>query len=163
MLGYAIYAMAGTAIASIVDLTTTVTLGSVLLAVLVAAIAGFMTIRSKVARVWRDEADGQRARADRVQAELEQERTDRAASDREQQEIRQELKAQIAALDAKTDLTSALETIRVMNAELAGSIATQIAEVMSVGAQRSEDRDLRTHGLLEEIRDRLPDDVPEAA
>jgi hypothetical protein len=161
MLGYAIFAMTGTALATVVDFSKTVTLGSVLLAVLIAAIAGGMTIRSKVARVWRDEADGQRARADRLQADLEQQKSDRVASDREQSEARSELKAQIAALEAKTDLTGALEAIRVMNADLASAFATRIGEAMAAGAQRSEERDVRTHELLEAIRDRLPDEEGE--
>ena len=156
--GYAIYVLAGGAVAEVIDFTHTITLGTVLLAVVIGAIASLMTIRSKVASVWREEAEGAEKR-------LEQEKRSRAEFDRQQQELRHDLKdkiagltAQLKVMEAKTDLSAALESIREMNAELATNVAAQIADAMVANGERSEARDARTHELLEAIRDRLPDE-----
>lgn len=145
-----------------VDFRDQITLGSIMVTVVIMAIAGLFTIRTKIANVWREEAEGERAAKERAQEELKQAAVERAEFERYQQELRHELKNQIAAqrhqivaLEAKTDLTVALENIREMNADLAGSFANQIAEVLATGSMRSEERDQRTHELLEEIRDRI--------
>lgn len=146
-----------------VDFSHTITLGSVLIAFIIIAISGVFTIRSKIAGIWRQEAEGERAKASRLELELAKERADRLVFERAQQELRHDLKgevvalkAQLKAVEAKTDLTVALEAIRVMNAELAEHVSGAIMQVMKTGSQLSEDRDHRTHVLLSEIRDKLP-------
>ncbi len=146
-----------------VDFNHTITLGSILTAFIVIAIAGVFTVRSKIATIWRQEAEGERAKASRLELELATERADRLVFERAQQELRHDLKgevvalkAQLKAVEAKTDLTVALEAIRVMNAELAEHVSGAIMQVMKTGSQVSEDRDHRTHALLTEIRDKLP-------
>lgn len=155
--------LASIGLLSAIDFKGTITLGSVLLSLLVIALAAFFTIRSKIATIWREEAEGERAAKDRLLEILTEERGERAKFEREQQDVRHELKgelatckAQLKAMEAKTDLTAALESIRVMNADLAENISRAILEYMQTGSRRSEDRDLRTHELLTEIRDKLP-------
>lgn len=164
MAGHAAYLLVAGVVAAI-DFKNTVTTGSILLTAVVLAFAGLFTIRSHAAKVWRDDAEGQRAAKELLQEQLATERADRAGFDREQQELRHALTTDLAteqmkvqALEAKTDFTVALEKIREMNADLAGQFARQIADTLRESAKRSEDRDKRTHALLEAIRDRLPDD-----
>lgn len=145
------------------DFNHEVTLGSILTAFIVIAIAGVFTVRSKIATIWRQEAEGERAAKQRLEDALTAERSERALSDRQQQEARQDLqaevvalKAQLKAVEARTDLTAALETIRVMNADLAGNISGAIIHVIQDWNAKSDERDQQTHTLLSEIRDKLP-------
>lgn len=147
MLGHlAIYsAITGWILAIDIDFRGQITLGSIIIATLVIFIAGLFTIRSKIAEIWREEAEGERQAKERCQEELNKERLSRADFEREQQEIRHELKNQIAALtgqlkvmESKTDLTAALDALN------------------EIAAQQHDGHDA-THRLLEEIRDKLPD------
>ncbi len=124
-----------------VDFNHTITLGSILTAFIVIAIAGVFTVRSKIATIWRQEAEGERAAKQRLEEALAAERADRLAFERQQQEIRHDLKgenvalrAQLKAVEAKTDLTVALEAIRVMNAELAEHVSGAIMQAWHMRA-----------------------------
>ncbi len=146
-----------------VDFNHTITAGSILIAFVIAIAAGAATIRSKIAAVWREEAEGQRAAKERLQETLLKERADRARFDREQQDLRHGLKSDVAALtaqlkamEARTDLTVALEAIREMNAALAEQVGGSIITVLKELANISEGRDAGFHDLLTEIRDKLP-------
>ncbi len=146
-----------------VDFTHTITAGSILIAFVIAIAAGAATIRSKIAAVWREEAEGQRAAKERLEETLLKERADRIRFDREQQDLRHGLKSDVAALtaqlkamEARTDLTVALETIREMNAKLAEEVGGSIIQVLKELAHVSEDRDSAFNQLLIEIRDKLP-------
>lgn len=162
-LGHANGLLAGLGIYTAIDFRGSITLGSILIAVLIAALAGFFTIRSKIAVIWRQEAEGERAIRLRLEHELAKEKADRAAFDREQQELRHDLKddiasykAQLKAMEAKTDLSAALEAIRAMNEGLAGSIVELLEKRDSTVVAAMESRDAETHRLLQEIRDKLP-------
>ncbi len=162
-LGHATGLLTSAGVVFAVDFNHTITLGSILTAFIVIAIAGVFTVRSKIATIWRQEAEGERAAKQRLEEALAAERADRLVFERQQQEMRHDLKgevvalkAQLKAVEAKTDLTVALEAIRVMNAELAEHVSGAIMQVMKTGSQLSEDRDHRTHVLLTEIRDKLP-------
>lgn len=152
-----------------VDFRDQITLGSALVAALIVIVAGVFTIRSKIAATWRQDAEGWQARAELKQRELDEEKASRAEFDREQQELRHALKndlaaakAQLQVMEAKTDLTLALDTIRQMNEstvkELAAAITAAVGDGLQTAATGSEERDGRTHKLLEEIRDRMPDE-----
>jgi hypothetical protein len=158
-LGHLAVVMAGAGIFTAIDFNHTVTLGSVLIAVVLAAIAGLFTIRSKIANIWRQEAEGERARADRLQEELTEEKASRALFEREQQELRHDLKdqlaqckAQLKVMEAKTDLTVALEAIKALNEHTTESIVSAMHRTSLL----SEQRDNKTQELLEAIRDKLP-------
>ncbi len=162
-LGHATGLLTSLGVVFAVDFNHTITLGSVLTAFIVIAIAGVFTVRSKIATIWRQEAEGERASKQRLEETLASERADRVLFERQQQELRHDLKgevvackAQLKAMEARTDLTAALEAIRVMNADLAQGVADSILLAMKVGSGLSEDRDHRTHSLLTEIRDKLP-------
>lgn len=155
--------LASLGVATAIDFNHTITLGSVLLAFVIIAIAGVFTIRSKIAAIWREEAEGERASKERLEELLSKERADRSLEEREQQELRHELKneiasckAQLKVMEARTDLTAALEAIRVMNADLASTVSHEILTLMRHAGHLSEERDQRTHHLLAEIRDKLP-------
>jgi hypothetical protein len=146
---------AGGAIAAI-DFKNQVTLGSIIVTCVVVALAGLFTIRSKIASVWREDAEGQRAAKESLQEELAAERDSRVAFDKQQQELRHDLKndlatakAQLQVMEAKTDLTAALDTIRQMSETTVGAVSTTIRQGL-------EERDARMYALLGEIRDRLP-------
>lgn len=143
-----------------VDFNHTITLGSILIGIVIVVIAGVFTIRSKIATIWREEAEGERAAKERLEEELAEEKASRADFEREQQEIRHNLKdelatckAQLAVMEAKTDLTIALDAIRDMNHQTVTEISAAIAEIF---IERSKQEHAKTHQLLGEIRDKLP-------
>lgn len=127
----------GGAIAA-VDFKEQITLGSVIVTALILCIAGLFTWRSKIASVWREEAEGEKAKAERLEDEL-----------LRANEQRRRLEVQVSELKAKTDLTTAIDEIRDITRGTAEAI---IAEISKTG----QIRDGRTLEVLEEIRDRLP-------
>lgn len=136
----------GVILATDVNFRSQITLGSVIVGVLILVFAGTITVRSKIANIWREEAEGERAAKERLQEELTAEKLARTQFEKEQQEIRHDLKdkiagykAQIQVLEAKTDLTVALDAIR------------------AVSITQTEGHH-RTHQLLEAIRDKMPDE-----
>ena len=162
MLGHAISVFAGAGIVAEIDFNHTITLGSILIVGVIAGLAGFFTIRSKIAEVWRLEAEGQRVAKETAEAELDREKQRRLKFEREQQELRHDLKAELAACkaqlkatEARTDLTAALEAIKEMS-EHGTAVSRMLSEAMSHASELSEQRDLRTQQLLVEIRDKLP-------
>ncbi len=169
-LGLSIGLLTSAGVVFAIDFNHTITLGSILTAFVVIAIAGVFTVRSKIATIWRQEAEGERAAKQRLEEALAAERADHLTFERQQQEIRHDLKgevvalkAQLKAVEAKTDLTVALEAIRVMNADLAETVATSIVRVIQEWNTKSEERDGRSHILLAEIRDKLPEEPIEKA
>ncbi len=147
-----------------IDFNSQITLGSILIAFILIAVSGIFTVRSKIATIWREEAEGERAAKERYEQALTKERADRIQVERQQQELRHDLKSEVAglkaqlkAVEAKTDLTAALETIRQMNATLAEQLSGSIVQVLRELAKTSEQRDAGFHSLLTEIRDKLPD------
>ncbi len=129
-LGYLTGLLFSLTVIATVDLSSEITLGSILIAFIIIAVSGVFTVRSKIATIWREEAEGERASKDRLEEILANERIERTAFERQQQEVRHELKGEIAALkaqikvmEAKTDLSVALEAIREMHANLADQVA----------------------------------------
>ncbi len=129
-LGYLTGLLFSLTVIATVDLSNEITLGSILIAFIIIAVSGVFTVRSKIATIWREEAEGERASKDRLEEILANERIERTAFERQQQEIRHELKGEIAALkaqikvmEAKTDLSVALEAIREMHSNLADQVA----------------------------------------
>jgi hypothetical protein len=162
MLGHLAFIITGAGLFTAIDFNHTITLGSVLIVIVIAAFAFVYTARSKIATVWRQEAEGERARADRLQEELTEEKASRASFEREQQELRHDLKDQIAqckaqlkVMEAKTDLTAALEAIRGLNEQTTESIVSAMHRTSLL----SEQRDNKTQELLGEIRDKLPSEA----
>lgn len=171
MLGHAAIATAGVGGLVAVDFRDQITTGSIIVAAAVLVVAGLFTVRSRIANVWREEAEGEKAAKERVQVELAEALRERAAFERDQTELRHQLKndlaardLQLQALEAKTDLTSALDAIRAMNETTTAAIAAAhdktdhaIADAIALVLER----DGKTHDLLEEIRDRIaPADQP---
>lgn len=149
-------------LAAEIDFSHTITLGSVLVAFVVLAIAGIFTLRSKIANVWRQEAEGERALRERAQEELNNARQERQSFEREQQELRHALKnevvglkAQIKVLESRTDLSSALDAIRDIG-DHGTAVSRELVAVIKSWNDLSVERDNETHQLLKEIRDKLP-------
>lgn len=164
MAGHAAVLFAGIGGLVAVDFRDQITTGSIIVSVVIIVVAGLVTWRSKVATIWREEAEGQRAAKERVQADLAAALLERADFAREQQDLRHNLKdtiaaqtMQIRALEAKTDLTAALASIREMNEGTVAAVSSAVSAAITEGirASGSEARDVRTHELLEEIRDRM--------
>ncbi len=72
------------------NFSSTITLGSIILGIIVLVVAALFTIRSNVASVWRQEAEGWKARAEEMQLKLDEER-----------EVRHELKNELAGCRAE--------------------------------------------------------------
>lgn len=160
-LGHFAVVITGAGVFTAVDFSHTITLGSVLIAFIVVAVAGVFTVRSKIANIWREEAEGERAVRQRLERELADEKKSRADFERQQQELRHDLKdeitackAQLKVMEAKTDLSVALAAIKTMNEHTTDAIV----EAMRGSASLSEARDAATHQLLTEIRDKLPNE-----
>lgn len=172
MLGHSAMLVSGFGALAVVDFSHTVTLGSILIAFIILIVSGIFTVRSKIATIWRQEAEGERAAKERLEEQLAAEKAgraedmaaeklDRAAFEREQQELRHDLKdelvackAQLKVMEAKTDLTAALDAIQAMNAHTTDSIVAAMHKTSLL----SEQRDGKTQTLLEEIRDKLPEE-----
>jgi hypothetical protein len=166
MLGHFALVITGAGLFTAVDFNHTITLGSVLIGIIVIVVAALFTIRSKIATIWREEAEGERAAKERAESELAEEKASRAAFELEQQEIRHNLKndlaacqAQLKIMEARTDLTAALEAIRQMNQQTVTEISAAIAQIF---VDKSAQEHAKTHSLLGEIRDRLPSEQEEA-
>lgn len=169
-------ASSGIAAIGMVDYKGTITLGSVITAILVAAIAGFFTLRSKVASAWREEAEAERAKADRLSQELREQKEQRLIFEREQQEIRHGLKDEIAGLKAtlevekaKHDLGSLLEKMQAFHADAmtamvanTGDAVTTLTQAIGAISTKLDTNQIalmagqdEQTGLLREIRDSL--------
>lgn len=151
----------GAGLFTAIDFSHTITLGSVLIAFLVVVISGIFTVRSRIANIWRQEAEGERAAKDRLVEELAAEKLSRIEFEKEQQEIRHDLKGEIAECKAllkiaetRTDLTGALEAIKELNAHTTEAIAESMRSISLLSQQRDDE----THNLLSEIRDKLPNE-----
>ncbi len=136
-LGYLTGLLFSLTVIATVDLSNEITLGSILIAFIIIAVSGVFTVRSKIATIWREEAEGERASKDRLEEILANERIERTKFERQQQEIRHELKGEIAALkaqikvmEAKTDLSVALEAIRQMHVILVEQIAESTIRIL---------------------------------
>lgn len=150
-----------------VDFSHTITLGSILLGIVIAAAAGLITIRSKVATVWQQEANGYREQAQRIGEELLAEKSSRAKFEREQQELRHALKDELAAVkaalkveEAKHDLSTILERMQGLHSEaMAALTSAQSAAVDSVTlalqelGRKLEEGQAEQKVLLRDIRD----------
>lgn len=141
-----------------VDFRGTITLGSLLVGLLIATVAGFATIRSRVSSIWREEANGWREKAERQERELADKNAEMAEFAHDQQERRHELKSELAGVAAKLKVEEAKHDLGVLlermqdfhNEAMAAMSARSVAAVGEVGARL--DQQLR---LLEEIRDAL--------
>lgn len=154
--------LAGIGLIGAVDFRGTITLGSVLLSLLVIALAAFFTIRSKIATIWREEAEGERAAKQRLEEQLALEKERRLVQDQEQQDLRHELRnelagarAELKVMESRTDLTAALEAIKDIG-EHGTRVSRELVETIGSWNKASVERDDKTHQLLAEIRDKLP-------
>lgn len=152
-----------------VDFKGTITLGSILIGIMIAGIAGFATIRSRISSIWREEANGWREKADRQEQELAAKQAEMTAFAHDQQELRHQMKGEIAALtarlkveEAKHDLGVLLERMQDLhNAAMAAMGASTISAVSDISAAIHElggrlDRgQAEQRQLLQEIRDSL--------
>jgi hypothetical protein len=160
MIGHLAIVMVGAGVFAAIDFSRTITLGSVLLGIIVLVVAAMFTIRSKIATIWREEAEGERARVARLEEQIAEEKEDRANFELAQQEIRHDLKdelaackAQLKAMEARTDLTVALREIREMNENTVTKIGQLVVDTF---VEKSKQEHAETHKLLSEIRDKLP-------
>lgn len=160
--GHVVYLITGFSVVATIDFQDKITLGSILTTAVLISVAGLFTVRSKIANIWREEAEGERAAKERCLHEISELKAERAAFERDQQEIRHDLKDQLAAaraqikvLESKTDLTEALGAIKDIG-EHGTAVSRELVETIGSWNEQSIVRDERTHVLLEEIRDKLP-------
>lgn len=152
-----------------VDFKGTITLGSILIAILIAAIAGFATIRSRVSSIWREEANGWREKAERQEAELVAKQAEMSAFAHDQQEVRHQLKGELAAMsarlkveEAKHDLGLLLERMQDLHNQAMTAMGSQTVAAVGDISRAINDLGVRIdegrreqRDLLTEIRDSL--------
>lgn len=110
-------------------------IGATLLGVAMFALAAFFTVRSKVAEVWRQEAEGWREKSDGLEATLTRERE-------EQRDVRHALKQEVGTMKAllaveraKTDLSGVMELLAA-ESERAATRAERIVEALEAVATK---------------------------
>lgn len=132
-------------LADSVNFSNTITTGAVISTLIVAAIAGFFTIRTNVATTWKNNYEAEHTRCLEREQELDELRAKLLREREEHQVLRHELKNEIAGLKLKTDLTAheahetirheeiavTLEGIRHSMAEMARAMTLLAAEVRS--------------------------------
>ena len=101
----------------VVDFSTTINLGAIVLGLLILVVAGAFTVRSNVAKVWREQAEGWQARAKELETELAQQR-----------ELKHEAVTELAAERKLRDLTPVMASLAAQTQAL-GEIAATLAEV----------------------------------
>lgn len=138
--------LTGGLIAVDVDFRNQVTLGSAIIAALILIIAGVFTARSKIATIWREEAEGERAAKERCQEELSEEKLSRVEFEKAQQEIRHNLKDEIAGLSAQ---------LKVMEAKTDLTVALKSLHEIATAQQHGNDE---THKILTQILNKLPEE-----
>jgi hypothetical protein len=154
-----------------VSYSGTVTIGSILFAIAVAALAGMYTIRAKVATVWKEEAIGYEAQAERLKDEITTLQADRASFDLEQQELRHGLKDNLAAVKAalevekaKHDLTSVITSLQEMHTEAMHEIyktATEATGALQASQEALLAGQQAQMAVLTEIRDAVRENRPQ--
>jgi len=129
--------------------------GAIVAAAVSVVVAAWLTARSKVGAIWREDAEGQRAAKEHLQETLTAERLERVEFEKQQQLLRHDLKDEMAgirlklqAAEVRTDLTTALDTIREMNATTVKTVTDAISKAL-------EERDGQIHAVLVQILDQL--------
>lgn len=107
----------------------TIEISAILVGILVVAVAGIFTIRSNVAKIWREQAEGEKARNEEMRVQMAEFRVETAAhladvvkehaaalaelqrSETEQRELKHAAQAELAAANMRTDLTPCLQLL----------------------------------------------------
>lgn len=163
-----------------VDFSHTITLGSIILGVLLTAVAGLFTIRTQVVNVWRQTAEGRLERIKELEIDAKDAEREHALAlatlEREQLDIRHDLKAELAACKAeltiekaKHDLGSVIEQMnnlhheaiiemRKSQGESDSTVAAALVELggrVEAGQAELHTGQQQTLGILTDIRDAL--------
>lgn len=122
-----------------------VEIGSVIIGVMIVAVAGLFTIRTNVAKVWREQAEAEKARNDDLTAKLTEmgkaharemaELREQTGADltalraevKEQHELKHRALADLAAANMRTDLTPVLTALADVKAAL-GALTSDVAD-----------------------------------
>lgn len=143
----------------------TITLGSILLGIMVLVAAGLFTIRSNVAKVWREEAEGQKERSDRLQEQLDEEREVRHALKNELVEKQALLLVEQAKPNLEVVAAAQKQTLEVLTqlataAATAAKTDTKLDEIHDLVNSRLEVA-LREIALLKTQLGLPPEPIPE--
>lgn len=125
----------------------TIEVSAIVVGLLVVAVAGVFTIRSNVAKIWREQAEGEKARNEQLvlqlaeavkghAAELAEIRTHHAETiaalrteAAEQRELKHTALTDLAAANMRTDLTGLLKQLGVQHQEVLGKLDALTAAV----------------------------------
>lgn len=120
----------------------TVTLGSILLGIIVLVVAAMFTIRSNVAAVWRQEAEGWKAAAEREQEKREAALLEHAEQLEAERVVRHQLKDELATVNAlllvekaKPDVSALVELSKENYANAMRDISSMVEGIISTQAQ----------------------------
>lgn len=136
-----------------IDFTNTVSTGVIISTVVVIAVAGLFTIRGNIAKTWRENYESEKVRREEIEADLLAEKSARFADAEEQQAIRHGLKAEVAALRLKTDLSGhealaterhlkTVEAIQALQASIQAASERQTSVLEEIGASLNRYFDL---------------------
>lgn len=133
-----------------VDLTKTISLGSILVGALVVVLAGVFTLRNNMRSFWKDLAEQRDAEVTELQKDLKAKEEEMAAFALAQQELRHELKAELDAAKlllegerAKTDLSALLSHMNEQHREVVAYLKdtqTNGIALITVALQGMSDR-----------------------
>lgn len=130
-----------------VNFSNTITTGAIISTLVVASVAGLFTIRSNIAKTWKESYEAEHTAKLNAEEECRKQSLEMLSEREQQQILRHELKNEIAALKLKTDLSahelresgrheeiaSTLDGIRHSMAEMATAMTLLTKEVVENG------------------------------
>jgi hypothetical protein len=108
--------------------TNTITLGTVIVGMLVVIVAGVFTIRANTAKIWRQNYEGEKARADNLAADLVRVTAEKDVQIAEQRGMKHSALAEVAALKL-TDQRAVLAQLKEM-AEMTVQVSKAVAGIL---------------------------------
>lgn len=109
--------------------SNTITLGTVLVGMMVVIVAGFFTIRANTARIWRENYEGEKTRAEHLASELIRVSAEKDAEILEQRTLKHAALSDAAAWKLKTDQTKVLQSITQLG-ETTAEVSKAVAGIL---------------------------------
>jgi hypothetical protein len=141
----------------------TITLGSIIVGVVVIVVSGLFTIRSNVAKIWRETAEGERERGDQLEQKLKQQEeihleekkalNDQIIREREEQQtIRHDMRNELATITLQLDAEKAKPDLSMILAQSKEQYAQAMIELTKLiaGVTENQREILKTLVIIQE-------------
>lgn len=106
-----------------VNFSNTISTGVIISTAVVIVIAGLFTIRANTAKIWRESYEGEKEARQQAEAEVKQLHDRLVEEAKEASIVQRDLDTQVRALQAKTDLTSAVQEARDRHIEVMAELS----------------------------------------